>query len=83
MTEEPIPGIEKEYEYFKTFLPEISLEEVNALAEKWITKKNRVVVVNAPEMEGVKVPEKEEIFTLLDEVEEAEVEPYEDTVSDI
>jgi zinc protease len=52
MTEEPIPGIETEFEYFKAFLPEISLEEVNALAEKWITEENRVVVINAPEIEG-------------------------------
>src|SRR5690554_1864445 len=44
MTEEPIPGIENEYEYFKAFLPEITLEEVNRLAHEWITKENRVVV---------------------------------------
>jgi zinc protease len=82
MTEEPIPGIENEYEYFKMFLPDIQLEEVNSLAEKWVTDKNRVVVVNAPEMEGVEVPDKDDIFALLEEVEQTEVEPYEDAVSD-
>jgi zinc protease len=83
MTEDPIPGIEKEFEYFKTFLPEISLEEVNALAEKWITEENRVVVINAPEIEGMKVPGKEEVFALLEEVEQTEVEPYDDAVADV
>ncbi|MCA1759027.1 MAG: insulinase family protein, partial [Bacteroidales bacterium] len=83
MTEEPIPGIENEFEYFKTFLPEISLAEVNALAEKWITDENRVVVINAPEIEGVKIPNKEEVFALLEEVEQTEVEPYDDAVSDV
>lgn len=82
MTEEPIPGIENEFEYFKIFLPEITLEEVNALAEKWITEENRVVVINAPEIEGMKVPDKEEVFALLEEVEQTEVEPYDDAVAD-
>ncbi|MGC9353476.1 MAG: M16 family metallopeptidase [Mariniphaga sp.] len=83
MTEEPIPGIENEFEYFKAFLPQISLEEVNALADKWITEENRVVVINAPEIEGVKIPNKEEVFALLEEVEQTEVVPYEDAVSDV
>jgi zinc protease len=83
MTEEPIPGIENEYEYVKTFLPEISLEEVNTLAEKWITEENRVVVITAPEIEGMKVPDEEEVFALLEEVEQTEVEPYDDAVADV
>jgi zinc protease len=83
MTEEPIPGIENEFEYFKTFLPGISLEEVNRLAGEWITTKNRVVVITAPEMEGMDIPSKDEVFALLREVEETEVEPYEDAVSDV
>jgi zinc protease len=41
-----------------------------------------VVVINAPEIEGVKIPNKEEIFALLEEVEQTEVEPYDDAVSD-
>jgi zinc protease len=83
MTKEPFPGIEKEFEYFKTFMPGITLEEVNALAHKWITDKNRVVIVTAPEMEGMEVPSEEDIFTLLDEVENTEIEGYDDAVADV
>ena len=83
MTEEPVPGIENEFEYYKAFVPEISMEEVNALAQKWITPENRVVVVNAPEIEDTKVPSEEEIFALLEEVEKSPVQPYEDVVSDV
>ncbi|SHF98888.1 zinc protease [Mariniphaga anaerophila] len=83
MTEEAIPGIENEYEYFNSFMPGISLEEVNALADKWITEENRVVVISAPEIEGVNVPGEDEVFALLNEVEETEVEPYEDAVTDV
>ncbi len=83
MTQEPIPGIEKEYEYFQAFLPNITLEELNRLADEWVTKENRVVVVTAPEVEGMKVPTEEEIISLLEKVEQMEVEPYDDTVADI
>jgi len=81
-TEEPFPGIENEYNYYKTFLPEISLEEVNALAAKWITKENRVVILTAPEIEGVKVPTEADLRKYLDDAEKAPVEPYADKVSD-
>ncbi len=83
MSEEPIPGIEKEYEYFQAFLPDISLEEVNSLADKWITEENRVVVVTAPEIEGMKIPSEEEVLSLLREMEGMEVEPYEDAIADV
>jgi zinc protease len=83
MTEEPIPGIEIEFEYFQTFLPGISLEEVNSLADEWITEENRVVVVTAPEMEGVDVPSEQDIFNLLHKVENTELDPYDDDIADI
>jgi zinc protease len=83
MTKEPIPGIENEYNYFKTFMPGIKLEEVNQLANDWITDKNRVVVVAAPEVEGAKIPTKDDVFALLDEVEKAKVQPYDDAVSNV
>jgi len=83
MTQEPIPGIEKEYEYFQKFLPGIKLEELNRLADEWITKENRVVVITAPEVEGMKVPTEEEVLALLERVEQMEVEPYDDTVADV
>ena len=83
MTEEPFPGIENEFEYFKAFLPTITADEINALADKWVTDENRVVVVAAPEIEGVKVPGKEEIFAVLDDVKTMKIEPYEDAVSNV
>ncbi len=83
LTEEPFPGIENEFEYFKAFLPTISVKEINELADKWVTDENRVVVVAAPEIEGVKVPNKDEIFAVLDDVKSMKIEPYEDAVSNV
>jgi zinc protease len=39
--------------------------------------------VAAPEIEGVKVPNKDEIFALLDEVKSTKIEPYVDAVSNV
>lgn len=83
ITKEPIPGIENEFEYFKEFMPGITLEEVNALAKKWITNENRVVVITAPEIADVKVPSEEDVRNILKEVETTEIEPYVDAVSNV
>ncbi len=81
-TEEPFPGIENEYNYYKSFLPGITLNEVNSLAAQWITKENRVVILTAPELEGVKVPTEADLLKYLDEAEKTPVKPYDDKVSD-
>jgi len=81
-TEEPFPGIENEYKYYQAFIPEIKLEEVNALAQKWISKENRVVILTAPEVEGAVVPTEADIRRYLDEVESTPIVAYADHVTD-
>lgn len=80
--DEPIPGVEYEYELHRELLPGIELAEVNRLAREWITDESRVVLVNAPEREDVEVPSEEEVLAIFERVEEMEVEPYEDTAVD-
>lgn len=78
---QPIPGIEHELALAKQLLPLISIDEVNSLASKWITEENLVVVVTAPEKEGVRVPDKETILKTITSARKAQVEPYIDQVS--
>jgi zinc protease len=78
MRKEPVPGIEKEYEYYNTLTPGIKLEEVNSLAAKWITDENRVVIITAPEKEGTITPTEEEIKNLLEEIKGTELAAYKD-----
>ncbi|HYC40486.1 MAG TPA: insulinase family protein [Chitinophagaceae bacterium] len=73
---EPIPGIEWEYDFVKQYLVEVKLEQVNALARQWITNNNLVVTMNAPEKAGVRIPSAEEVKELLQAVETAKIEPY-------
>ncbi|MEQ9438653.1 MAG: insulinase family protein [Cyclobacteriaceae bacterium] len=75
---EPIPGIAYEYEFMKEYLPNITLEEVNQLADAWIKNENRVAVVMAPEKEGIEVPTEDEVRAILNDMENAEVTAYED-----
>ena len=81
MRKEPVPGIEMEFEYTKAFMPSITLEEVNALAKKWIIAENRVVVITAPETAGVPVPNETEIRNLLTEVQQQNIDAYADETS--
>ena len=82
LTGEGIPGIAYEYELHKRFLPEIELAEVNRLASEWITDKNRVIVVSAPEKEGQPLPAEEELLAIFDRVAQSELAPYTDDVAD-
>ncbi len=49
LQQEPIPGIAKELELYQTFVPGITLQEVNQVASNWITPDNRVILFSAPE----------------------------------
>ncbi len=80
LTDEPIPGIEWEYNYHKKTLPKITLEEVNALIQDYIKDDNRVVILTGPKKEGLKQVTKEEVQELLDNLKTAELKPYEDEI---
>jgi len=81
MRKEPIPGIELEFEYYKSFMPTITLAEVNALAQKWITNESRVVIVTAPEQAAAPAPSEADIRKVLDEVQAQNITKYADETS--
>ena len=65
LSEDAIPGAQKQFKYLKNLLPGITLEEINALAKKWVTDNNLGLVVMAPDKEGVKVPSEAEILAII------------------
>ncbi|MBN1212427.1 MAG: insulinase family protein [candidate division Zixibacteria bacterium] len=79
---EPIPGIAYEYELYLRYLPDITLEEVNRLAGEFITKENRVVMVSGPEKPDVTIPTEEQLTAVFAVVEQTEITPYEEVVSE-
>lgn len=83
LEDEPIPGIEAEYNYTKEILPLISIDEINALSVKWIKEHNRVVVITGPDKEEVILPIEDNVSAWLRAVETEVVEAYIDKVSDL
>lgn len=73
---EPIPGIEWEYDFVKQYFASVKLDDINKLAAQWITKDNMVITMNAPEKDGIKIPSNEEVNDIIGMVETAKVEPY-------
>ena len=80
---EPIPGIEWEYNIAKTLLPSITLAEVNKMISSWITDgQNCVIIVTAPDKEGVSVPTADAIKKIFAGVNATTLTAYTDKVSD-
>lgn len=67
----------------KEFINSIKLEEVNALAAKWVTDENRAVIITAPEKESVKIPTEAEVLTVFDKCKNLKTEPYKDKFLDM
>jgi len=82
LTGEPIPGIDYEYALYQRFIPEITLEEVNRVAQNFIRNDNRVVLLTGPDKEGLEMPDEAELAAVVDSVGDIEITPYVDTVSD-
>ncbi len=79
LQQEPIPGIDKEYDYVKSLVPGITLDEVNAVSNKFKNEKNRFVYVTGPEPKaGDKLPEGKDLLAAIDAKEKADIKPYEE-----
>ncbi|HVX38267.1 MAG TPA: insulinase family protein [Gemmatimonadaceae bacterium] len=81
LDDEPVPGIEAEYKLAQELLPTITLQDVNTLASKVITDDNRIILVEAPQKEGEKVPTREEMLAAIARAQNAQVAAYTENVS--
>ncbi len=82
LTGESIPGIETEVALVQRFLPGITLDEVNALTEEWVTDDNRIVVISGPEKENLELPEPDTILALFEQAAKEEISPWVDRTRD-
>lgn len=79
---EAVPGIENEYNYVKSLLPGITLEEVNSLAPAWIRPegKNAMLILMMAEKDGNKIPSDAEVTRIFLEAGQKIPGKYEDKV---
>jgi zinc protease len=82
LNDEPIPSTRQELALTKQLIPDIQIDEVNALVNQWITDNNTVVRLSAPEKEGVRIPSEEELLAVYKAAEARQIQPYVDSVSD-
>ena len=75
---DPTPGIRQEWKYAKEFVPEVTLEECNAMLKSWITDENIVFYCTAPEKDGIAVPTEKEAIDILRNYKNIKTEPWVD-----
>ena len=76
-----IPGLSYEYNFYISNIGKITLAEMNAMAGKFISDQNRVVIVEAPDKDKDKLPDEKK---LLDWIGTAgkDLKPYVDNTND-
>ncbi|HEY8929236.1 MAG TPA: insulinase family protein [Mucilaginibacter sp.] len=81
ITGEAIPGLSFEYNFYVNNINKITLAEMNALAGKFVSDQNRVVIVEGPESEKDKLPTEK---TILDWIASAgkDITAYVDNTTD-
>ncbi|MDA3870790.1 MAG: insulinase family protein [Candidatus Marinimicrobia bacterium] len=82
LSQEPIPGIEYEYQLYEKYLPTIKISEVNSLGKSLITDTNRVIVTESPEKETTVYPTKTKLQDITNKVNNKSIEPYQEEISD-
>lgn len=77
---EPVPGIAFEYGMVEQLLPTVSVDEINALSNRLITRENRVVLLDGPD--SAPLPDSAEIIQIFQSVRDSTIDPYDDVVLD-
>jgi zinc protease len=64
---EAIPGIAYEYNFYVSNIGKITLAEVNAMAAKFVSDQNRVVILEAPDKDKDKLPNEKTLLSWIGE----------------
>ena len=77
---EAIPGIAYEYLLAGRFVPEISIDEVNRQADRYVGEKGRAVLVIAPASAADALPDEAALADVIASIDAKEIAAYKDTV---
>lgn len=78
---EPIPGIEWEHQVYPTLMDQIPLQVINQAFQSDSLDQNLAIMMMLPDKEGIVEPTKDEILSILKEVEAEEIDAYKEEVS--
>ncbi|WP_125042498.1 M16 family metallopeptidase [Bacteroides faecalis] len=77
LTGNPMPGINFEYHFLLSTLPTVSVNMINELATKYMTKKNRTIVITGPQDRSY-YPTDDELRAILEEAPLRDIKPYDE-----
>ncbi|MGJ8691303.1 MAG: M16 family metallopeptidase [Thalassotalea sp.] len=78
MKNENIPGVIHENEITQHFIPTITLAEVNAIGQQWLTKENRLIAIYGPDSEKENLPTSEEVISIWHDIDQQKLSAYQD-----
>jgi len=78
----PAPSIEYIRDLFNEIVPGVTLEEIKARADQWISEDNRMVLVSGPEKESASIPEESQLLAVFAGAEKLAVTPWVDQTRD-
>lgn len=76
---EPIPSVEQEYQIMSQTVNMIPVEAANQLIPVFVSDSNLVVTVYCPEMDGKRIPTKEEVVKVINDTKAEDIQAYVDT----
>lgn len=77
------PGIDYEYGLSKRLIADITINDINRLVSESIKDSNRDVLILAPEKDKDKLPGEATFLSWMKAVEEENIQPYRDNVSEL
>ncbi|MGH9410772.1 MAG: M16 family metallopeptidase [Vicinamibacterales bacterium] len=80
LEKEALPTIWQELAFHRRFLPDIKLSEVNALAKQWFADRNQLMVVSAPDAQGIALPTDARMAEVVKAAEAKPLKPWVDDV---
>lgn len=72
----PMPSAEDMWKIDQQVIENMTLEDVNAIMNQFITPTNQVVLVTGPQKEGVTMPTQQQMLDIINRVHAAELQPY-------
>ncbi|NWJ52683.1 MAG: insulinase family protein [Bacteroidetes bacterium] len=81
ISNEPMPGIDYEFDLVNKVLPKLPLEAINKMVQQYVSDTNMVFSFTGPKKEGISTPTKEQILNAWKEVKKENITAYVDKVS--
>lgn len=78
LQQEPIPGIEREFEYKNSLMPGVQLAEVNALANELKKNEKLFIAFQGPEKSNFPLPTKSQLIAASESASKIPVKAYEE-----